>query len=460
YEWFRNGSPAGENNSILSGLGEGYYRIRITDANGISIESEEIFLDEPEKLSIVTSAADLRCSLDTNGWAQAIVSGGTFPYHFSWSNGANSPRIENIPKGKYFILVTDANGCEITENVSIVQAGGIVAKAELIPPTCHNGTNGAINIDISGGEAPYSFEWNNGLKSLNHTGLPAGNYSITITDANHCSHEIFYYTLSHPDSIIIDLGKDITLCDGQSLQINARSDEEVKSYAWFNPYGLKISDKQDITLQEPGMYRVEILTEKGCKGAGNIKIDREHRKIANDFLIASQVPINDEIFVVNISDPAPDKIEWILPDGEGSNFEIVSNDENILSLIFKQYGTFTIGMITYSGNCTETVYKAVLVTDKENIANYEEADEPVLKSFSVFPNPNPGYFETLIEVKDDNPVILQLVNSGSGKVTERRTLKGKKIYKESFNITGNEKGTYILNLYTLQSRSVKKVIIK
>lgn len=459
YEWFRNGSLTGKNDSILSGLGKGYYHVRITDANGISIESEKIFLDEPEKLSVATSAADLRCSLDTDGWIQADVSGGTAPYNFSWSNGENTSRMENIPKGKYFVFITDANGCETTGTATIAQSKGITAKAELTLPTCHNGSDGIIRVSVSGGEPPYSYEWNDGRKSLIHDRLPSGNYSITITDNNRCSYEIFTYTLSQPDSIIIDLGKDITLCDKQSLKVIAESTETITNYVWFNQSGVKLSDKQDITLLDPGVYRVEVLTGKGCKGEGSIRINREDMEIANDFLAASQVPINDEVFVVNISNPSPDRIEWILPDGEGTNFDVINKNENILSLIFKQYGTFSIGMITYLGDCTETVYKTVQVMDKENIANYEEADEPVLKSFFVYPNPNPGYFEASIEVKDEHPIVLQLVNSGSGKVIERKTLKGKRIYKESFNITGNEKGTYILNLYTLQNKSVKKVII-
>ncbi len=460
YEWYKDGSPIGRNDSILSELGEGSYYVKIIDANGIIIESEHIFLKEPQVLSVVASASDLRCSRDTNGWAQAEVSGGTKPYYYNWSNGSNSPRIENIPRGKYFVYVTDENGCEVTATASIAQLNGIKAEATLIPPVCHNGTNGEIHLNISGGQAPYSYQWENGQKALIRSGLQAGNYNITITDANNCSHEVFTYTLPHPDSIIINLGKDITLCNGQSKLINAESDENVVSYAWFDQTGFTLSDKQSIMISNPGQYIVKIMTNKGCYGAGNINVERDNRVIANDFLIASQVPINDDVLVVNISDPAPDKIEWILPKGEGSVFEVIENNEDILNLIFRQYGNFTIGMISYSGNCTETAYKTVQVMDKENISNYEDADESVLKSFAVYPNPNPGYFEASIEIKEDTPATLILVNSGSGKILERRTLKGKKIHKEIFNITGNEKGTYILNLYSPKINSAKKVIIK
>ena len=460
YEWYKDNQLIGKNDSTISGLGKGNYHVKITDANGISAESERFLLTEPEVLSIVTSVSDLKCSQDTNGWAHTEASGGTKPYVFNWSNGESTPRIENVPRGKYFVYVKDANGCEATATASIDQLNGIKAIATLTPPTCYNGTNGTIQISLSGGEAPYSYEWENGEKSLIHDGLRAGDYSITVTDAKHCSREIFTYTLSHPDSIIVDLGKDITLCDGQSRQIIAESNENIRSYAWFDQAGSKLSEKQELILSNPGTYRVEIVTNSGCKGAGSIKIDKDNRKIANDFLIASQVPINDEILIINISNPSPDKIEWILPKGEGSSFEVIDNSEDILNLIFKQYGSFTIGMISYSGNCTETVYKTIQVMAKENISNYEDADEPVLKSFSVYPNPNPGYFEASIELKDDKVILLQLINVGSGKILERRTLKGKKIHKESFNISGREKGNYILNLYSPEIKSSKKIIVK
>ncbi len=460
YEWYKNGVSIAGSDSILSGLGEGNYHVKITDANGISIESEPLFLKEPQKLTVTASASDLKCSLDSNGWAQADASGGTKPYYFNWSNGANSSRIENVPRGKYFVYVTDVNGCEITATTSIAQLNGVKASAVFIPPACHNGANGAIHVSISGGEAPYSYEWENGEKSLIRNGLRAGEYHITITDSKKCSHETFTYTLTHPDSIIVNLGKEITLCDGQSRLIHAESTENIAGYAWFDQSGIKLSEEQNIVLSEKGIYRVEILTEKGCKGAGSIKIHQDKRTIANDFLVASQAPINDDVLVVNISDPAPDKIEWILPAGEGSLFTVIDNNEDALNLIFRQYGSFVIGMISHSGECTETVYKTIQIMDKENISNYEDADEPILKSFSVYPNPNPGYFEASVEVKNDSPIILLLINSGSGKIIERRTLKGKKVHKESFNITGNEKGTYILNLYSPEIKSAKKVILK
>ena len=460
YEWYKDGQLIGENDSTLSGLGKGNYHVKITDANGISAESEYFLLEEPEILSITTSVSDLKCSQDTNGWAQAEASGGTYPYIFNWSNGQSSPRIESVPRGKYFVYVTDANRCESTATANIDQLNGITANATLTPPTCHNGTNGTIEISFSGGVAPYSFEWENGEKSLIRDGIRAGNYSITVTDADRCSHETFSYTLSHPDSIIINLGKDITLCEGQSRLITAESDESIRNYAWFDQSGIKLSEKQDIILSNPGTYRVIIETNSGCKGAGSIRVDKDNREIANDFLVASQVPINDEILIINISNPSSDKIEWILPKGEGTLFEVIDNSEDILNLIFRQYGNFTIGMISYSGNCTETVYKTISVMEKENISNYVDADEPVLKSFSVYPNPNPGYFEATIELKDDKAVLLQLINTGSGKILERRTLKGKKNHKESFNISGNEKGNYILNLYSPEIKSSKKIIIK
>ncbi|MDR1369477.1 MAG: T9SS type A sorting domain-containing protein [Dysgonamonadaceae bacterium] len=460
YQWYRNGTPTGTNDNSLSNLGEGYYYVVVSDANNISIESGLIFLKEPQVLSATATAADLRCSRDTNGWAQVEASGGTTPYQFNWSNGETSSRIENIPRGKYFVYITDSNGCEIATNTSIAQLNGIKANATLISPACHNGSDGEIQLDISGGEAPYHYEWENGQQNLIRNGLQAGNYSITITDANNCAHEVFTYTLSQPDSIVVDLGNDIVLCEGQSREITATIDEDVRSYAWFNPSGIKLSGKQSIIVTDPGIYQVEVITGKGCRGAGNIRVEQDNRIIANEFLVASQAPLNDNLLVVNITDPTPDSIEWIVPEGEGSLFEVIENSEDILNLIFKQYGYFTIGMVSYSGNCTETVYKTVQVMDKENISGYEDADEPILRSFSVHPNPNPGYFETLIEVKDNTPLSLQLIDSGSGKIIERRILKGKSIYKESFNITGNEKGTYLLNLYGSKTKSTKKVILK
>ena len=95
-----------------------------------------------------------------------------------------------------------------------------------------------------------------------------------------------------------------------------------------------------------------------------------------------------------------------------------------------------------------------------DIDNYEDADEPMLLSFKVMPNPALDHFTAVIELKEEAPVELFLVNSGTGVIMQRRHLTGNTIYKEIFDLLPAEKGTYILRLAAPKANAVLKVIMK
>ncbi len=458
YRWYKDGLLMEVTDSITGNLNPGEYAVQIIDANGIEVNSLPVVLTQPDSLKLNFSAADLRCSRDVNGWVEVEASGGTTPYVFSWSTGDTTRQVKQIPRGKYFVWVKDNHGCETSGNVSIIQPDGIKVSVEMTEPTCYGASDGTIRLHVSGGQPPYRHEWNNGDRSLFHRGLSAGAHSITIIDANECSYEVFTYDLKQPDSLIINLGEDRVLCRGQQLELNATVPEPVQSYTWYDSSSKPVASGPFISLEQAGTYRVEVLTAKGCKGAGQVTVTRDDREIAAEFVVASRVPIYDEVLVVNISNPTPDGIEWILP-GESGDFEVIQSDDSFLSLFFHAYGEYRIGMKSRLGKCEKIIFKTIQVMDKEDIPDYEDEDEPQLKQFLVSPNPNRGDFSVKLELREASPVVLQLVNSGTGQIVEKRYLQGAKQYDEQFHLQGIRKGTFVLNAYSPKVKIVQKIIV-
>jgi hypothetical protein len=173
--------------------------------------------------------------------------------------------------------------------------------------------------------------------------------------------------------------------------------------------------------------------------------------------VASRVPIDEEVYMVNISIPEPESIEWLLPESDA--YEIVAENDQMLGMVFHEYGEYTIGMRTYVGKCYAVLYKSIRVMDKFDIENYEDADEAMLRSFTVFPNPARGQFTVNIELKEENPVTVYLINSGTGKVIDRKEGVGNKVYNEVFRLSDLPKGTYVVSLVSPKAKAVQKIIL-
>jgi len=108
------------------------------------------------------------------------------PYNYSWSNGAITEDIINLVAGPYTVTVTDANSCVASKTVSITQPLPLNATTVVNNVLCNGGATGSINLTPSGGITPYTFNWGGGITTEDRTGLPAGVYTCTITDANGC----------------------------------------------------------------------------------------------------------------------------------------------------------------------------------------------------------------------------------------------------------------------------------
>src|SRR5690606_15911786 len=127
-----------------------------------------------------------KCFGSENGSLEVVVTGGTPPYAFNWSTGQSTAKIENLASGNYEVSVTDANQNVIVLQETIispeqVEATGIVKQASCL------GNDGAISLNVLGGEAPYDYQWNNGATAKDISGLSTGNYAVTITDNNGCT---------------------------------------------------------------------------------------------------------------------------------------------------------------------------------------------------------------------------------------------------------------------------------
>ncbi len=179
-------TPSVSTTSGASGLIAGTYAVTVIDYNGCTAASATTITQPATALNASTLTTPSSCGMP-NGTSTANATGGTAPYTYSWSPSADtSPAITGLAPGTYTITVNDANGCSIAPTATIIDSGAVAASIISSPILCYGDTNGSVSAELSGGSAPYSYQWNNGETAAHLNNVPAGNYCVRITDANGC----------------------------------------------------------------------------------------------------------------------------------------------------------------------------------------------------------------------------------------------------------------------------------
>lgn len=244
-------------NPSINNLAPGQYIVNIKDNNGC-IKNDTAIIAPSTAVHVQLSHTDVLCAGNKTGSAEAVISGGTEPYNFQWTNGAQtfiSNSLSNIGAGTYNFNVQDAVGCSINTSVLITEPEPLKIDFTTQPSYC-NFSNGSASAMVSGGVQPYSFSWlqqNNTTPVLSN--VMAGNYLFNVTDKNSCTASLLTTILNtNPPGIFI--GNDTTLCPGNSIVLYPGI---YSKYKWQNN-----SSNPSFTVTNAGTYYVHVTDELGC----------------------------------------------------------------------------------------------------------------------------------------------------------------------------------------------------
>lgn len=253
----------GQTGATLTDLAAGNYSVTVTDAKGCTI-TEAFTITQPlSALTATTNKTDVLCYGSSTANAGVTVSGGTTPYTYLWSNGATTATISNIIAGNYSVTITDGNGCTLVEDFTIVQpAIALTATISATDILCYGTNTGAAGTSVSGGTAPYTYVWSSGEVTASLSNKAAGNYSVTVTDANGCTL-VKDITLAQPAASLSAItSKTDVLCTGA-----ATGTANVAVLGGVSPYTYQWSSGQStasVTGLQGGTYSVTVTDANGC----------------------------------------------------------------------------------------------------------------------------------------------------------------------------------------------------
>ncbi|WP_170971081.1 T9SS type B sorting domain-containing protein [Ilyomonas limi] len=247
----------------FSAPGNYLVNLTATDNNGIVLTQTNSIHIIAASVKIVTP---ITCAGDT-AHVQAVVQGDASTYQYNWNT---SPYITTpdaaLPAGNFMLEVSGENTCPVQVPVTIAEPTPLLTGTAVVQPDC-NKNNGSILVNVSGGTAPYRYNWQPGISNTAEAdNLPEGGYTITVTDKNLCSATV-NATLQPAAMARLNLGNDTTTCYGELLTLSAG---DFNTYIWDD-----LSNKSQRKIDKAGVYYVTVTTADGCIVADTIKITND-----------------------------------------------------------------------------------------------------------------------------------------------------------------------------------------
>ena len=270
---FSNGATASnQTTATVSGLTAGTYSVTVVDMD-LGIGTATITLNAAAGLMASVSQDDV-CDDDndnasgTNSSATASVSGGTPPYTYMWTDGQTTATATGLSPGLACVTIMDANACSVVECVNIVAPLSVSATASSVQ--CADFCDASVTATVSGGVAPYTYQWNTGATGEVLQNVGVGTYTVTVTDGNGCTATATA-TVTAPAPIMISVNVSNPSCSGGATG----SATVMVVGGGGGPFTYEFSDGQTTQTAinlAPGSYSVTVRAANGCDATANFTI--------------------------------------------------------------------------------------------------------------------------------------------------------------------------------------------
>ncbi len=253
----------GETTATATNLNVGNHTVTVTDDNGCT-SNETVTITEPNVITLSISSTDASCG-SSDGSATVSASGGTGTFDYMWNDPSNqtTATANNLAGGNYEVTVTDDNGCSETANIVVNNATGpTVTIGNVSQVSCNGLSDGSATANVSGGQSPYTYSWDNGETTAAVTNLNAGDHTVTVTDDNGCVSSATV-TITEPTAIVLNTSSTNATCgnnDG-SASVTASGGSGSYTYQWNDPANQTTATANNLSS---GTYEVTVTDGNGC----------------------------------------------------------------------------------------------------------------------------------------------------------------------------------------------------
>lgn len=428
------------------------YSVTVTDIEtGCQVQSDVLQAQSPELLFASIDSVQLTtCYGSEEGAIFIHVQGGTAPYSFIWKDSlfqeiAYVEDVNGLSAGVYHLELTDNNGCTFgLIDSSLLQVSDPIQldTAIITDVACKGEATGAIDIAITGGEAPYDFHWDYEERNEEDlAGIEAGIYKVIVEDIHSCSTDTLIFEVNEPPTILTleEIHEDLSCHasgDG-SIRLNVTGGGMLYTYGWtFNAITIAGADSNTLEDLEAGNYVAIVSDTFGCTKNLSVIIDEPD-------------PLETEMAITPPSPPTHDGFITVDASGGILPYSYIWNTGDTLEQTAYESNVTFIVTITDDNGCT--------AVDSVIVVNNEEID--ILNALSVFPNPaNTFLYISMENDRAFQPNIVLL------------DMNGRKVYQQKLNRATNHlhkintkdliSGVYILHINSDDfSINIKKKVL-
>ncbi|TVP46847.1 MAG: PKD domain-containing protein [Mongoliibacter sp.] len=380
-------------------LSPGSYTVTISDKFNCSTDVTFEIGEGTPGIEVNESIQDITCD-NESGAIHLDVKGGSGNFNFEWSNGQTSKDITGLTAGIYEVLIQDAEGCSLLRTFEVVssQSELLIEVSRVQHNLCAGAEDGEIDLEISGANAPFTIQWDNGKNSNRLTGLTAGSYTVKVSDATGCSVNQTV-TIQEPEKLMAKLES--------SVEMDCSTGES-KAYVWVkvdggkSPYSINWSDGsknlKEIEVTNVQEVTVEVIDADGCSIKERLRINSFDVQTGSriDFNFRKlQINALDEVYtsesLVFESEISEDFIAWEWDFGDG----LSSSDKDPIH-VFNESGDYNVTLRAYDiYGCSSVETKAIKVLEYEewvtipsaftpNGDGLNDSFEPLLKGVNDF----------------------------------------------------------------------------
>jgi len=338
----------GQMSQTAAALGEGTYQVTVTDQNACE-QIGSFAVPNTPAININQITAPATCATNADGNIDLTITGGTGPYSFAWSDDATITTEDrpNLAGGTYTVTVTDQPGCQNQLSILVMAPTAIDLATASSPVGCAGGNTGSVEATPTGGTSPYQYAWDiNGTIMTQPVvnNLPAGSYSITITDGNNCQAIETVQVLQSAGIDVVENISNINCFGNSDGQINLAISGGNAPYTleWTDINGNVLGNDPLLDNQSAGTYQINITDANGCLQTEQFEISQ------NPELLLSFGNLNN----LNCNNVATGSIELLVTGGDGNYNFNWSNGDNQQNLNNLSAGIFTV-TVTDGLNCSQ-----------------------------------------------------------------------------------------------------------
>lgn len=464
YLFSNNGGIDWQESPVFDQLGVGTYKILLADRTLTCIQPEihevslsndgiphiqNLIITQPN--NCVGQKGSILVEIDSSSVAlEFSIDGG-----ISWSAENN---FTNLEDGIYELLVSPVgSSCvnDLTSPIEIKNTAGLESEVIIEKPlSCKDASDATAKVNVLYGNGPFRYSWSNGTFDSIATSLSAGFHEVAIQDQNGCEQTVAFEIENIDLAVITSSFRDSIICLNDTL-VYANLDSNYHYQLFLEDVFLAEGSQFQIT--ETGHYQVLASNNEGCVAGTDFLIEKTTSQVfGSDFLLSSNGLVGEEIFVINISDPMPEKYNW---EFDTSTVDVVVLDSLTQKLIFQDTGVYSIIYAVDNEGCITSIEKTIKIHgDSASIENESQIMNFGLEYWSVTPNPNDGNFAVEVNLAKADAIELLLFDMYGGRVGSI-ALEGQSFYLEHFKMPFLNTGVYSLALIHNKKIYHKKILI-